>query len=56
MPAKTEKQRKFMGAVMGCKTTGKCSQATKQAAKSMSKNQIKDFLKSPKRKVNKAKK
>ena len=50
MPAKGEKQRKFMGAVMGCKKTGNCSKATKKAANSMSKNQIKDFLKKPKKK------
>lgn len=30
MPAKTEKQKKFFGAVMGCKKTGKCSPATKK--------------------------
>jgi hypothetical protein len=35
MPAKTEKQRKFFGAVMGAK----------KAAKEMSIKQIKDFLK-----------
>ena len=48
MPVKSEKQRKFMGAVMGCKKTGKCSTATKAAAKSMTKIQVKDFLKRPK--------
>lgn len=48
MPAQTEKQRKFMGAVMGCKEGGKCSPATEKAAKSMSKQQVKDFLKTKK--------
>lgn len=33
-----------MGAVMGCKKTGKCPPETKAAAKSMTKKQVKDFL------------
>lgn len=45
MPSRSKSQRKFFGAVMGCKKTGKCSPATKKAAKSMSKGQVKDFLK-----------
>lgn len=45
MPSKTIKQKNFFGAVMGCKKTGKCSPATKKAASSMSKKQVKDFLK-----------
>jgi hypothetical protein len=49
MPAKTQKQKKFFGAVMGCKKTGACSPATKKAAKSMTKKQVKDFLKAPKK-------
>lgn len=45
MPAKTEKQRRFFGAVMGAKKGKKgVSGAAKKAAKSMSKEQIKDFL------------
>lgn len=50
MTAKSEKQRKFMGAVMGCKKRGKCSSATKAAAKSMTTAQVKDYLKKPKKK------
>ena len=45
MPATSEKQKKFFGAVMGCKKSGKCSPTTKKAAKSMTKKQVKDFLK-----------
>lgn len=44
MPAVSEKQRKFMGAVESCKKGGKCSPETKKAAKSMSEKQVKDFL------------
>lgn len=44
MPAKTEKQRRFMGAVMGCKKGKKCSSKAKKAAKGMSEGQVKDFL------------
>ena len=45
MPSKTEKQRKFFGAVMSAKKGGKASGKAKEAAKDMSKEQIKDFLK-----------
>lgn len=46
MSAVSNKQRKFMGAVMGCKKDPKtCSPATKKVAKSMTKQQVKDFLK-----------
>jgi hypothetical protein len=46
MPAKSEKQRKFFGAVMSAKKGKKSvSGAAKEAAKSMSKETIKDFLK-----------
>lgn len=46
MPASTEKQKRFMGAVMGCKKDpSKCSPATKKAAKSMTKKQVKKYLK-----------
>lgn len=45
MPSKTEKQRKFFGAVMSAKKGGKASGEAKEAAKDMSKEQIKDFLK-----------
>jgi len=46
MPAKSEKQRKFFGAVMGAKkgqtnVTG----AAKKVSKKMSKKKIEDFLK-----------
>lgn len=47
MSAVSEKQRKFMGAVMGCEKGGKCSPETKKASKSMNEKQIKDFLKKP---------
>lgn len=46
MPSKTEKQRKFFGAVMGAKKGQKNVKGTaKKAAKKMSKKDIKDFLK-----------
>jgi hypothetical protein len=46
MPAKTEKQRKFFGAVMSAKKGKKgVTGAAKRAAKEMSANTIKDFLK-----------
>jgi hypothetical protein len=46
MPAKTEKQRKFFGAVMSAKKGKKgVTGAAKKAAKEMSKKTIKDFLK-----------
>lgn len=49
MPAKSKKQQKFFGAVMGCKKEGKnCSGAVGKAAKSMTKGQVKDFLKKKK--------
>ena len=47
MPAKSEKQKCFMGAVMGAEKTGKGSPAALKAAKSMSKQQIKDFISAP---------
>jgi hypothetical protein len=46
MPATSEKQKRFFGAVMGAKKGQKgVTGAAKQAAKGMSKKQIKDFLK-----------
>jgi hypothetical protein len=46
MPAKSEKQRKFFGAVMGAKKHQKgVTGAAKKAAASMSKKKIKKFLK-----------
>jgi hypothetical protein len=46
MPAKSEKQRKFFGAVMGAKKGQKgVTGAAKKASKEMSKSSIKDFLK-----------
>ena len=46
MPAKSEKQRKFFGAVMSAKEgKGSVTGAAKKAAKEMSKKTIKDFLK-----------
>ncbi len=46
MPAKSEKQRKFFGAVMGAKKGKKnVSGKAKETAKSMSKEGIKHFLK-----------
>jgi hypothetical protein len=46
MPAKSEKQRKFFGAVMGAKEGQKgVSGAAKKAAKEMPKKEIKKFLK-----------
>ena len=46
MPATSEKQRKFFGAVMGAKKGQKgVKGAAKKAAKDMTKGQIKDFLK-----------
>jgi hypothetical protein len=46
MPAKTEKQRKFFGAVMGAKKGQRnIKGAGKKASEEMSKSQIKDFLK-----------
>ena len=51
MPAKSVSQRKFFGAVMGCKKDPKtCSPSTKKTAKSMTKAQVKDYLKKPKKK------
>lgn len=50
MPAKSEKQRKFMGVVMACKKDPKkCSPETKKVAKSITKGQIKGFLVKPKK-------
>jgi len=46
MPAKSEKQRKFFGAVMGAKKGQKgVKGAAKKAAKNMPKKEIKKFLK-----------
>jgi hypothetical protein len=46
MPATSEKQRKFFGAVMGAKKgQKKVKGAAKKAAKGMTKGQIEDFLK-----------
>lgn len=46
MPAKSEKQRKFFGAVMGAKKgQSKVSGAAKKVAKDMPKKEIKKFLK-----------
>ena len=46
MPAKSEKQRKFFGAVMGAKKSkGKVKDAASKVAKKMPKKQIKKFLK-----------
>lgn len=46
MPATSEKQKRFFGAVMGAKKGQKgVSGAAKKAAKGMTKTQIKDFLK-----------
>lgn len=46
MPAKSEKQRKFFGAVMGAKKGQKSvSGAAKKVAKDMPKKEIKKFLK-----------
>lgn len=46
MPATSEKQKRFFGAVMGAKKGQKgVTGAAKKAAKGMSKKQIKDFLK-----------
>jgi hypothetical protein len=46
MPAKSEKQRKFFGAVMGAKKgKGKVKGAASKVAKKMPKKQIKKFLK-----------
>jgi hypothetical protein len=46
MPSKSEKQRKFFGAVMGAKTGQKnITGAAKKTAKGMLKREIKKFLK-----------
>jgi len=46
MPSKSEKQRKFFGAVMGAKKgKGKVKGAAKKVAKEMPKKEIKKFLK-----------
>jgi hypothetical protein len=46
MPAKSEKQKKFFGAVMGAKEGQKgVTGAAKKAAKEMPKKEIKKFLK-----------
>lgn len=49
MPAKTEKQRKFFGAVLSEKEgKGKFSKEVKKVAKEMSKEEIKKFTKKKK--------
>jgi hypothetical protein len=46
MPAKTEKQRKFFGAVMGAKKSQKgVTGAAKKVSKEMPKKEIKKYLK-----------
>lgn len=46
MPAKSEKQKKFFGAVMGAKTGSKdIKGAAKKVSKELSKKEIKKFLK-----------
>ena len=46
MPAKSEKQRKFFGAVMGAKKgQAEVTGAAKKVSKEMSKKKIEDFLK-----------
>jgi len=46
MPAKSEKQRKFFGAVMGAKKGQKgVTGAAKKAAKEMPEKEVKKFLK-----------
>ncbi len=46
MPSKTEKQKKFFGAVKGAKKgQKKVSGAAKKAAKEMTEDQIDDFIK-----------
>jgi hypothetical protein len=46
MPSKTEKQRRFFGAVMGAKTgQNKVTGAAKKAARGMTKKTVKEFLK-----------
>jgi len=46
MPSKTEKQRKFFGAVMGAKKGSKKVKGTaKKVAKKMPKKEIKKYLK-----------
>lgn len=46
MPSKTNKQKKFFGAVMGAKKgSKKIKGAAKKAAKDMTTSQVKDFLK-----------
>jgi hypothetical protein len=56
MPSKTEKQRKFFGAVMGAKKGQKgISKKAKEVAKEMPKKEIKKFLKLKKGKSKKIK-
>lgn len=48
MPAESKKQRRFMGAVLNAKRTGKAiSPKVAKAAKSMTMQQAKDFAKTP---------
>lgn len=50
MPAKSEKQRKFMGAALSCKEgKGTCRGKIGKAAKGMSKNEIKKFTRKKKK-------
>ena len=44
MPAVSEKQRRFMGAVMGAKRGRPASAEARKAADSMSVSQVHDFL------------
>ncbi len=51
MPAKSEKQRKFFGAVVRCKETGDCSsKKVKKTAEGISLEDSKDFARKPKKK------
>jgi hypothetical protein len=48
MPAKSKAQARFMGAVLRCKTEGKCpSKEIREAAQSMTKKEIEDYMKQP---------
>jgi len=46
MPAKSEKQRRLMGAALNCKRTGNCgSDKIKELADSMTEKELSDFAK-----------
>lgn len=50
MPAETERQRRFMGAIRSYKEgRGTGSPEVRKAAKSMSYSQVRDFTRKPKR-------